>query len=288
MEIKRNNYHMNDESKLYNPYLLNKMQQALDRIIYAINYREKIVIYGGYGFDSIAGISILFLVLKYLNADVEYFIPDYMENENEINVDSINNNVKYLGAGLLITVGCGSNSKKAIEQARNLGIDVIVTDYHKMLSDDIGALVLNPNSKDCQYPFKLLSSAGIIFKLCEAISAYYTMKCIYKYSDLAMLGTLSSMLSIEGENKTIISMGLSHLSRTKNYGIKALLKINKIEKITLDQISNLVNQINPSNNLRNKTNNARIIVELFTTVDSYKAEQISKYLMKELTLSNIN
>lgn len=282
MEIigKQNLYY--DDSKLYSPYLLNGMHKALDRVITAINNREKIVICGYYDFDSIAGISTLFLVLKYLNADVEYFIPDDINNDYIISGEAINDHIKYLGASLLITVGCGSNSIFAIKQAKQLSIDVIVTDYHEIIENYEEALVINPLNEICRYPNKDLSGSGVVFKLCEAISDYYSMKYIYKYTDLVMLGTVSSNLPLVGENKTILDIGLSHLKNTHNYGLKALIKICDINEINIETTSSLVRKFIPMGKTRHRVNDARIAVELFTTKDSSRAEQIAKYLNKEV------
>lgn len=286
MEIMGKENQYNDNSKLYSPYLLNGMNKAINRVIKAINDREKIVICGYYDFDSIAGISTLFLVLKYLNADVEYFIPDDINNDYIISSEAIDDHIKYLGASLLITVGCGSNSVFAIKQAEKLSIDVIVTDYHEIKENYEDALVINPLNKICSYPNKDLSGAGVVFKLCEAISDYYSMKYIYKYTDLVMLGTVSSDVPLIGENKTILDIGLSHLKNTHNYGLKALIKICNINEINIDTVSKLVKKFIPVGNANHRMNDARIAIELFTTKDSSRAEQIAKYLNKEILKNN--
>lgn len=283
MEIIGKNNQYEDDCKLYSPYLLKGMQDVIGRVVRAINEREKIVICGCYDFDSIAGISTLFLVLKYLNADVEYFIPDDINNEYIISSEAIDEHIKYLGANLLITVGCGSNSKFAIEHAKLLSIDVVVTDNHEIFEKCEDAIVINPHNENCNYPFKYLSGSGVAFKLCEAISSYYSMKYIYKYTDLVMLGTVSSNLPIVGENKAIFDIGICHLKNTHNYGLKALIKVNNIDNINFEAVSKLVGKFIYKGNSKHKMNNARIAIELFTTTDSYRAEQIAKYLNKEIS-----
>ncbi len=121
--------------KVNNPFLLNGMDRALKRIVKAVNYREKIVLYGYYDFDGIAAISLLLIVLKFLNADVEYFIPDCLDKEHNINSTYIENHIKFLGADLIITVGCGINSSSEVELCKKLGMDIIVTDWHKCLKE---------------------------------------------------------------------------------------------------------------------------------------------------------
>lgn len=269
------------EYKLHNPFLMKGMKDAIIRIIHAVNNREKIVVYGYGDVDSICGISILLLLLKYLNADVEYFIPDEMENQFGIGKVALNDFIKYLGADVMITVGCGSNSAEEIILARNMGITVIVTDNHKEIDYGIQTLVINAKNKTCRYPFKYLSAVGTVFKLCEAISMYYKMKRVYKYLDLAMLGTISSAETMDGENKSLIDTGIDSIMSTNNYGIQALLKINKITEVDRTIAAKLTSSIIPRKSSLKNMDNARIAIELFTTRDSYRAVQIAKYLKKE-------
>lgn len=282
MKIIEENVHYLKQLKFHNPFFMDGMREAIDRVLKAVNSREKIIIYGYSDVDSISGISILFLLLKYLNADVEYFIPDYMDEEYRISSESLKEYIRYLGADLLITVGCGSNSKDEIILAKKLGIDVIVTDYHEIYSDSEGAIIINPNKKFCRYPFKFLSAAGIAFKFCEAVSMHYKIKGVYKYIDLAMIGTISSKVPLESENRTIVDIGLEYLAATNNYGIKALIKINNFRKIDEKAVVKLSESVISAKSVVGRIDNARIAVELFTTHDSYRAFQIAKYLNKEV------
>lgn len=266
---------------VYNPFFLKDMSKALERTVKAINEREKIVIYGACNVDSICGISLLLLVLKYLNADVEYYIPDEIEETSLINNDVIKNHIKFLGAGLVITVGCGMESSAQVDYCKTLGIDVIIIDTENY-TDNLNTIVINPNQKECLYKFKSLSYSGLAFKLTQAISMYYDMKCISKYIDLVMLGTLSAKVPLIEENDILVNEGLRHLHCTNNYGIKALLKLGKIRNVDIEAVNQLVFIVTPTMNAIGKMDNARIAVELLTTGDGYRAEQIAKYLNKEV------
>lgn len=264
------------------PFLLKGMGESLKRIIKAVNEREKIVIYGYYDLDCITSVSLLLLVLKYLNADVEYFISDDMDEDFSINSDIIKNHINFLGASLIITVGCGINSVDEVELCKELGIDVIITDYHKCKGALPETVVINPNQKGCRYPFKDLTAVGIAFKLAQAVSMYYQMKCINKYLDLVMLGTLSKCASVKGENKIMVSQGMYHLNYTNNYGFKALIKIYNVANINKENLYMLAHSIIPSMKNRRYVDNARIAIELFTTANMDRAEQIAKYLKNEI------
>ncbi|MCR3759081.1 DHH family phosphoesterase [Clostridium felsineum] len=266
---------------MHSPFLIEGMNEALKRIATAINNREKIVLYGYCDVDSIISMSIMLLVLQYLNADVEYFIPDDFCGSYEVNASYVNDKIKYFGANLLITIGCGVNSKESSILLKKLKIDTIVVDYHEVCNEENHAIVVNPNSKKSKYPFKEFCVSGIVFKLCEAISMYYQMKSVNKYLDLTAIGTVHKCKELSGENKIMVDEGIRKIQNTNNYGIKALMKLKSVEKVNVMGVSILAKAAEPTVNAVGKIDNARIIVQLFTTADSYKAEQIAKYLNNE-------
>lgn len=270
-----------DFSVAYNPFFLKNMSEALERTVKAINEREKIVIYGACNVDSICAVSSLLLLFKYLNADVEYYIPDIKSEVANMDSEVIKEHIRFLGAELIITVGCGLESEEQLESCRSMGMDVIVVDNNSVYAKT-GAIMINPNQEGCLYRFKALSSAGLIYKLTQAISMYYNMKCKNKYIDLTMLGTLASGVPIIDENEMIINDGLKHFIKTNNHGIKALFKVQNIKEVTIKNISSMVLTVTPTINAIGRMDNARIAVELFTTNDGYRAEQIAKYLKKEV------
>ncbi|MBU3184441.1 DHH family phosphoesterase [Clostridium estertheticum] len=280
-DIQKNN---NDfiEYNMYNPFLLKGMEDALKRIIKAINHREKIVLYGFYDVDSITAISLLMLVLKFVNADVEYFIPGELSENRDLVEKDITGHIKYLGPGLIITLGCGTNSFSEVELCKGIGIDVIITDFHKPIKHVPHTIVVNPKQKGCKYPFKELCTCGMTFKLAQAISTYYKMKSVNKYMDLVMIGTIYSRKKIESENKIIVEEGIKQLNCTTNYGICALIKIHNINIINESTVLKLASTVKPTINPVGKMDNAKIVVELFITTEKNRALQISKYLDKEL------
>lgn len=269
-----------------NPFMINGMDEALERIINAVNNRQKIVIYGYYNLDGITAVSLLMLILKYLNADVEYFIPDNDTCETDISGKTVENYIRFLGANLMISVGCGINSFDEIELCKNLGIDVIITDYHKPCGDKPNTIIINPNDIDSIYPFKGLVGVGVAYKLAQAIAIYYQMKSINKYLDMVMIGTYSTTDYLEFENRQIVESGLYYLSCTHNYGLRALMKVNNIDctKISVKDIKKIIKNMMVVHNPSRLGDNARIVVELLTTTSSDRAEQIAKYLKNETSL----
>ena len=281
MEMRKNNIQDFNFLGMHNPFLLKDMEKALKRIIKAVNEREKIVIYGTCDLDGITSVSLMLLVLKYLNADVEYFISDKI-NDYNIKADIIKNHIKFLGAKLIITAGCGVESVSQIELCKTLGMDVIITDYHKSGEILPKAIIVDPNQKQCTYPFKDLTAVGVTFKLSQAISMYYDMKYINKYLDLVALGIFSRGIDINGENKIMVDEGMYYLKCTNNYGVRALLKVNNISSVNMENVCELSNKMMCSIKNKRYIDNARIAVELFITENMDRAEQIAKYLKNEI------
>ncbi|AYD39852.1 delta(24)-sterol C-methyltransferase [Clostridium fermenticellae] len=287
MEIQKVNIYSPKELITHDPLLMKGMKEALGRIAKAVNEREKIVIYGYYDVDSITAISLLMLVLKYLNADVEYFVSSSIDDKFDINSEEVKDYIKLLGTKLIVTVGCGINSTSQVELCKKLDIDVIITDYHKCKGNLPYTYILDPNQGNCNYPFKGLSAVGVAFKVSQAISMYYQMRYISKYLDLVTLGTVFHGTNLFGENKIMVDEGLLHFNCTNNYGLKALLKVYNIDDIDVFNVYNLAKNIISSIKCKRTVDNARIAVELFTTSSMDRAEQIAKYLKNE-TLGNGN
>ncbi|WP_346915759.1 DHH family phosphoesterase [Clostridium sp.] len=277
-------YSMNRQDN--DPFLLGNMKIALNRIVKAINEREKIVIYGYHDFDSVCAISLLMLVLRYVNSDVEYYIPSVYRNDRNLNKEDIENNLLCLGANLIITVGCGVKSKEEIQLCKENNIDIIVTDYHNHIVEDKNCITINTCQTNCNYPFKDFTGCSLIYKFIEVIASYYKISCTQKYLDLVMMGIITTGIEIEEENRYFVEEGCKKLNKTNNYGVKALIREHERNyggnmKFYDEGIIKLL----PKMISKNKLDNARIIVELFTTNDSYRAKQISKFLYKEVMMS---
>ncbi len=261
----------------YNPFILKGMNKAIERLVLAVNNRQKIVVYGTYNVDGICAVSSLILVLKYLNADVEYLIYDRQENDARINSADIRDNVDFLGAELLITLGMGLKSQEEVDLCKKLEIDLIVIDNEasEFVNDYI---YINPNQKGCQYRYKNLSTSGLAFKLMQAVAIYYNMKSINKYLDLILIGIQWSKVSAKGENGVLVKEGNKFLINTNNNGLRSIIEFNSIEDFNDEGINRIIEFIIPSIGAVGVMDNARIVLELLTTNDKDRADQIVKYL----------
>ena len=263
---------------MYNPYMINNMESSVIRLVKAIDEREKIVVLGNSNIDSVAGISLLVLVLKYLNADVEYYIPE--NTEEGISDEEIVSNLSLLGVKLIITVGCGVDFLPKLNFCSELGIDVILTDYRTYVNNFKNSNMLNPSSD--KYPYKHLSASGIAYKLVQALYMYYGLRYVDKYIDLVMIGTLMSKLPVTDENSVIVEKGIEKMTDSEVSGIRALAMINNIKTPDSKKVYKMIKSISQEVDFYAKSNNARIVVELFTTNDYDRAFQIAKYLNKEM------
>ena len=158
-----------DISNLYDPFLMDGMEQAVSRILQAIGRREDILVYGDYDVDGVAATSILYSFFGSRGAKVRYFIPDRMEDGYGLTMSSAEK-VRQLGPSLVVTVDCGITSVDEVRFLTEAGIDVIVTDHHECKDALPEAIaVMNPHKPGCGYPFKELCGAGVAFKLVQAI-----------------------------------------------------------------------------------------------------------------------
>lgn len=262
----------------YNPFILKNMSKAIEHMVEAINNRKKIVIYGVPNVDGLCAISSLNLVLKYLNADIEYVI---CEEDSNLGITSkeIINNVSFLGGQLLITLGLDLNSDEEEKLCRDLGIDLIVLE-NKEVSNGRNYIYINPSQKGCNYRYKNLSISGITFKLMQAIAIYYNIKSINKYLDLILIGEQWAEVPLKGENGVILKEGRKFLINTNNYGLRAIMNYYNIIEMDDECILKIIKLITPTINAVTMMDNARIIIELLTTNKKDRAEQITKYLNK--------
>ena len=262
----------------YNPFILKDMNKALEHMVEAINNRKKIVVYGIPTVDGLCAIASLSLVLKYLNADIEYVIHDD-EDKDGITTESIKDDVSFLGGQLLITLGIDLNSECEEKLCKDLGIDLIVLE-NKEVNKDKNYIYINPRNKGCQYRYKNLSISGLTFKMMQAIAIYYNIKSINRYLDLILIGEQWAEVPLKGENGVFIKEGRKFLINTNNYGLRAIMDFYNITEMNDECIIKIIEVITPIINAVKKMDNARIIIELLTTNNKDRAEQITKYLNK--------
>ena len=223
----------------YNPYEMPDMKIAVERIIKAINSKEKIIIYGDYDVDGITSVTVLKSFLEERGIHVAEYIPNRLKEGYGLNKDAVKEiaNQKYT---LMITVDCGISALEEIEYANQLGIETIITDHHEPGAELPKALaVVDAKRKDNTYPFRNLAGVGVVFKLIQALSIELKLeqKEYLKYLDIVCVGTISDIVPLVDENRVIVKLGLKLVEQTKNLGLKSILEASGYNKIDSNTIS---------------------------------------------------
>lgn len=273
-----------EASDLHDPYLLADMPQAVDRILSAVENKEKICIYGDYDVDGVTSVTVLYLYLKDLGADVSFRIPKREGEGYGVSCNAVSE-LAAEGVELVITVDTGITANAEIEYAKSLSVDFVVTDHHECHTElPRACAVVNPHRPDCPYPFKELAGVGVVFKL---VSACEMQRCrrrgenvldglrrvCMSYADLTAVGTIADVMPVIDENRLIVSLGLKMISDRPREGFAALLaasssKGSADKKITSGMIGF---GIAPRLNAAGRISDAAIAVDLLLETDKKAA-----------------
>lgn len=260
-----------DINNLIDPFLLKDMEQAVKRIVKAINLGEKICIYGDYDADGVTSTSTILLFLENIDVDCFYYLPNRLEEGYGLNRNAIDK-IHSLGASLVITVDCGITNIDEVNYLNEKGIDVIITDHHQC-GDRLpeGIAVINPNREDCSYPFKKLAGVGVAFKLIQGLSKELNIPIDYeKILPIVAVGTVADVMPIIGENRVIVKNGLKIMANTSNIGLKALLEVVGLKDKEISSY-HLGFVLGPRLNAAGRLGAASTGVEMFLSTDYEKA-----------------
>ncbi len=275
-----NRFLANDLKGFRNPFDFERMEEAVDRILKIRENRETLYIYGDYDVDGITATAFLTLVFRKVGINVNYYIPNRMDEGYGLNKRALKE-IHNKGGKLVITVDTGVNSLNEIIYARELGIDIIITDHHKLVEEeDKDVLTINPKLS-LAYPFKLLSGAGVALKLAQAlyISLGEDLDKLYEYIDIIMIGTVADVVPMIDENRLIIHKGLQVLKNTKIKGLTYLLRYLKFgdKDLTTTDISFF---ISPLLNALGRVGDSTIGVDFFVEDDEFIIYNIIEEMKK--------
>ena len=271
-------------SELSDPFLLPDMEKAVQRIWAAIRHQETIVIYGDYDVDGITSTALLVHVLGQLGAKVIPFLPHRLEEGYGLSVDAFHRCVSEHKPQLIITVDCGTNSVEAVEEATELGIDVIITDHHTPDKTIASAFaVINPKL-GANETLHILAGVGVAFKLAHALlkngrnanQPKAKELDLRVFLDFVALGTISDIVPLVGENRILASHGLAQLNQTEHRGLRALIDVAGIKnRIDVYEVGF---QLGPRLNAAGRLGDALQSLELLTTTSDEVAARIAKHL----------
>lgn len=271
---------------LHEPFLFEDMEKAVQRILTAIDNKEKITIYGDYDVDGTTATAMLYLGLKRIGGVVDFYIPHRMIDGYGLSMNSLDQ-LKTMNAHLIISVDCGVNAIEEIAAIRAMGMEVIVTDHHnpkEVLPDAIA--IINPKLEGTKYPFPHLAGVGVAYKLLMAIYqklGIATADNILKYMDLVAVGTIADIVPLTDENRVYASIGLQHLIQKKNLGLNALIQISNLNQKTLDT-TDIVFGIAPRINAAGRMGSAAIAVELMIATDEEKCLELAEDIERQNSL----
>jgi single-stranded-DNA-specific exonuclease len=223
-------------SQLHDPYLLADMRPAIERLCAALERRERIAIHGDYDVDGVTSTVILRRALELLGGEVTHFIPERLRDGYGLQAPAVER-LHADGVRVIVSVDCGIRSAEAARRARELGVDLIITDHHEPEAELPSALaVINPKRHDCAYPDKHLAGVGVAFKVVQALCQRFGReKWLPAFLKLAAIGTVADVVPLIGENRIIAKLGLERLSQGPHtVGLRTLLESAGLQNKTID------------------------------------------------------
>ena len=268
-----------DVRGLHDPFGLTDMDKAVKVVREVIDRGEKMVVYGDYDVDGITATCTLVDYLRSKGAKCEYYIPNRLTDGYGLTRPAMEQLYEQ-GTRLLITVDSGITANEEIAVARELGMQVVITDHHECHENLPDAqAVVDCKRTDDTYPFSSLAGVGVAFKLICALEGD-TLSMLDRYADLVALGTVADVMPIVGENRIIVAEGLKKLSVTANIGLEMLLREAgmKNRRLTSSTISYV---LAPRINAAGRMGKAELAAELFLTKDPVRAQALAAELCEQ-------
>jgi single-stranded-DNA-specific exonuclease len=281
-----------DGAKFLNPKLTDLIEPermpgvvaAADRLYKAIKDKEKITIYGDYDVDGITGVAILWHMLQLLGAEVDYYIPHRIDEGYGLNTDAVRQ-LAEAGTKVMVTVDCGVTGLEAARLAKELGIDLIITDHHQFGELPQAVAIVHPGL-DGSYPNQKSAGALVAFKLAWAMANRYKTGAklspqlrdfLLNATMFAAMGTVADVMELAGENRIVASYGLGALAQCKLHGISALIQSAGLTGQDIDSY-HIGFKLAPMLNAAGRMGHARLAVELLTSDNELRSMKIAEYL----------
>jgi len=267
-------------SDLHPPFLMKGMKKAVDRIEKAIKNNEKILVYGDYDVDGTTAVSIVYSYLKDIYDQIDSYIPDRYTEGYGISIQGID-----LAAAqnftLVIALDCGTKAVDKIAYAKEKGVDFIIGDHHTPGTTLPPAVaLLNPKQKDCPYPYKDLSGAGIGFKLIQAIqqNRNLPLDAIIHYLDLVAVSIGADIVPITDENRVMAYYGLKQIEKNPRAGLRALSRSKQNKTLEIqDLVFTLAPRINAAGRIKHGKEAVKLLIEKDIAIANRFADEIETY-----------
>lgn len=267
---------------LHDPFLMQDMDRAVERLLRAVESRERIMVYGDYDVDGTTAVALMYTFLRTQTDNLVFYVPDRYREGYGISFQGIDT-AEAEGCSLIIALDCGIKAVDKVAYATERNIDFIICDHHTP-GDELPAAVavLNMKRQDCGYPYKELSGCGVGFKLVQAYALRkgIPMERIYTLLPLLAMSIASDIVSVTGENRILAFYGLRQMNACPSVGIQAITSVAGIEAKSIT-MSDLVFKIGPRINACGRMKSGKEAVELLITEDAAfarkQAEEVNNY-----------
>jgi len=277
---------------IHDPFLMNDMDKAVERINSALGRKEKILIYGDYDVDGTTAVTLVYKFLQQFYSNIDFYIPDRYDEGYGISYKGIDY-ASENGFSLIIVLDCGIKAVDKVKYAKQRNVDIIICDHHN--PDDIlpaAVAVLDPKRVDSKYPYPHLSGCGVGFKLMQAfaISNNFPFEKLTPLMDLLAVSIASDIVPITGENRVLMLYGLKQLNQSPCVGLRGIMDVCGLtgKEVT---VSDIVFKIGPRINASGRMRSAREAVELLITKDLRFAKEksgcIDKYNQERKDLDKL-
>ena len=264
---------------LHDPFLMDGMKAAVDRINLALGRKERILVYGDYDVDGTSAVTLVFKFLSRFTTNIDYYIPNREEEGYGVSAAGLRH-ASETGVTLVIVLDCGVKAVQEIAQAKEMGIDFIVCDHH-VQDDELppAVAILNPKLKDSHYPFHHLSGCGVGFKLMQAFALNNGIEFsqLIPYLDLVALSIASDIVPITGENRVLAYHGLRQINHNPSVGLKAIIQVCGLKDKELS-LNDLIFRIGPRINASGRIQTGQTAVDLLTENDYRKAVALARQI----------
>src|SRR5438093_7436426 len=261
------------EQPLHDPFLLGDMEAAVQQIRAAIAAGKRICVHGNYDVDGICATVLAVLVLRELGADVAWHLPSRFDEGYGVSGETLER-LAGEGCGLVLTVDCGITAVDEVRRARALGLDVVVTDHHRPADElpDCPLVATRPSD----YPFPDLCGTGVVYKLGQALLDPDS-DILRRHLDLVALATIADVVPLVGENRSLAIAGLRTLARTQKPGLRALMKVARVDPAAVDA-GNVGFRLAPRINAAGRLGHPGAALELLLTEDAGEARRLADTL----------
>lgn len=266
-------------SDLHDPFLMNDMQEAVDRLNRAMVRKERIMVYGDYDVDGVTSVALVYRFLSQYHQNIDYYIPDRYDEGYGISKKGIDFAAE-TGVRLIIVLDCGIKAIEEIRYAKEQGVDFIICDHH--VPDEAlppAVAILNPKRRDNHYPYTHLSGCGVGFKLMQAFAASNGIEFnrLHELLDLCAISIAADIVPIMGENRILAHHGLRRLNSNPSIGLQAIINVCGLADRELS-MSDIIFKIGPRINASGRMQNGKEAVRLLVENDLSTALEIASHI----------